>query len=470
MLEHVGRIVAAVGVPVTADLEAGYDDVADDGPRGAVEAGRSAATSRTRWAASCSASTRPRTGRRRAGRGARGTFVLNARTDTFFGGATGDVFAETVERAVRYVEAGADCVFVPGVNDEDTIRRLAAAIPAPLNLVAGLANLIDAPTLFSLGVKRVSLGGSLARAALSSWSAPAGSCSTRHPRLPRRRHQLRRPAAPVRAGDRRPRRPRQDRPGGVRRAGDARRRVAAAGAGGLGRPGRRRGRLRRGVRDRAQPAPRRAGVRRGGARRAGGGGGGPGGLPLGRVAVRPRDAAPPRQGRLGGPGPPVRAGVDDPAAGRLPAEPRPDRPGARCRTTSTRSSASRPRRRGRGRRDRADRGRPRRRDLRAGLAGRHRAELAAEAGVTASGPTSGRTAGWARCSPTTTGTGCPSAPARWRCCSARGARFAHEGPARAGRQRDDQRRRPGPARGPDRRRARSRWRRSRTCWRTTSRS
>jgi 2-methylisocitrate lyase-like PEP mutase family enzyme len=96
-----------------------------------------------------------------------GTFVLNARTDTYFVGASGDPFAETVERALRYVEAGADCIFVPGVVDEATIRQLAAAIPAPLNVVAGLANTIDAPTLFSLGVTRVSLGGSLARATLS---------------------------------------------------------------------------------------------------------------------------------------------------------------------------------------------------------------------------------------------------------------------------------------------------------------
>ena len=98
----------------------------------------------------------------------RGAFVLNARTDTYFVGTSGDAFAETVERAVRYVEAGADCVFVPGVVEEDTIRRLAAAVPAPLNVVAGLASTTDAPTLFSLGVRRVSLGGSLARAALST--------------------------------------------------------------------------------------------------------------------------------------------------------------------------------------------------------------------------------------------------------------------------------------------------------------
>ena len=126
------------------------------------------ATSRTRSAACCSGSTRPPTGSRPRGlRRPAGTFVLNARTDTWFGGATGDVFEETVERAVRYVEAGADCVFVPGVVEEDDVRRLAEAIPAPLNIVAGLASLTDAPTLFSLGVKRVSLGGSLTRAAYS---------------------------------------------------------------------------------------------------------------------------------------------------------------------------------------------------------------------------------------------------------------------------------------------------------------
>jgi len=171
MLEHVARIVAAVGVPVTADLEAGYGDTADD-------VGRTVARAVELGAAGGNLEDAGKGGlfgideavdRLAAARAAApsGTFVLNARTDTYFAGTSGDAFAETVERAVRYVEAGADCVFVPGVVEEDTIRRLAAAIPGPLNVVAGLANLIDAPTLFSLGVKRVSLGGSLARAALS---------------------------------------------------------------------------------------------------------------------------------------------------------------------------------------------------------------------------------------------------------------------------------------------------------------
>jgi 2-methylisocitrate lyase-like PEP mutase family enzyme len=180
MLEHVGRIVAAVGVPVTADLEAGYGDTADDVGRTVARAAELGAVGANLEDASDGGlfGIEEAVDRLAAARAAApsGSFVLNARTDTYFVGPSGpsgaggpgdDTFAETVERACRYLEAGADCVFVPGVVEEDTIRRLAAAIPGPLNVVAGLANTVDAPTLFSLGVKRVSLGGSLARAALS---------------------------------------------------------------------------------------------------------------------------------------------------------------------------------------------------------------------------------------------------------------------------------------------------------------
>ncbi len=167
MLRHVGRIVAAVDVPVTADLESGYADVATT-VRRAVEVGAVGGNLEDQVGGVLFGidEAAERIAAARAAAPA-GTFVLNARTDTWFGGATGEVFAETVERAVRFVEAGADCVFVPGVVEEDDVRRLAEAIPAPLNIVAGLASLTDAPTLFSLGVKRVSLGGSLTRAAYS---------------------------------------------------------------------------------------------------------------------------------------------------------------------------------------------------------------------------------------------------------------------------------------------------------------
>ena len=172
MLERVAAIAAAVGVPVTADLESGYGDTAEEVGRTVARAAEQGAVGgnledATEGGLFAIAEAADRIAAARAA-APKGRFVLNARTDTYFGGETGDVFGETVERAARYVEAGADCIFVPGVVDEETIRRLAAAIPAPLNVVAGLASTTDAPTLFSLGVKRVSLGGSLARAMLSA--------------------------------------------------------------------------------------------------------------------------------------------------------------------------------------------------------------------------------------------------------------------------------------------------------------
>jgi 2-methylisocitrate lyase-like PEP mutase family enzyme len=168
MLDQVGRIVAAVDVPVTADLEAGYGDVPGT-VRRAVEVGAVGGNLEDQ-VGGVLFDIEEAADRIAAARAAApsGTFVINARTDTYFGAATGEVFDETVERATRYVEAGADCVFVPAVDDEETIRRLAEAIPAPLNLVAGLSNVIPAPTLFTLGVRRISLGGSIARAALTA--------------------------------------------------------------------------------------------------------------------------------------------------------------------------------------------------------------------------------------------------------------------------------------------------------------
>lgn len=172
MLERVAAIVAAVDVPVTADLEAGYGDAADqvaDTITRAVAIGVAGANiedavHRTLFPIDEAAR---RIAAARAAAPA-GTFVLNARTDTYLVDPAGDVFDQTVERATRYLEAGADCTFVPGVVDLDTIRRLAEAIPGPLNVVAGLANTIDAPSLFAAGVRRISVGGSLARAALST--------------------------------------------------------------------------------------------------------------------------------------------------------------------------------------------------------------------------------------------------------------------------------------------------------------
>ncbi|HKT55484.1 MAG TPA: isocitrate lyase/phosphoenolpyruvate mutase family protein [Microbacterium sp.] len=169
MLERVREITRVARVPVSADLESGYADpgraVSQAVSAGAV--GGNLEDAADGYLFDIGLATDNIAAARNAA--AKGTFVLNARTDAYFSKFDGDPFAETVARAQRYVDAGADCIFVPGVNDADTIRRLAAEIPAPLNVVAGLsANRIDAPTLFELGVKRVSVGGSLARAAMSA--------------------------------------------------------------------------------------------------------------------------------------------------------------------------------------------------------------------------------------------------------------------------------------------------------------
>lgn len=91
-----------------------------------------------------------------------GLFV-NARVDTYWLGQD-DALAPTLARALRYVEAGADGVFVPGVTQPAIIRELADALDRPLNVlpVPGLT----VPQLGELGVRRVSTGSLPFRAAM----------------------------------------------------------------------------------------------------------------------------------------------------------------------------------------------------------------------------------------------------------------------------------------------------------------
>lgn len=91
-----------------------------------------------------------------------GLFV-NARTDTFWLGA-GDR-RETVARLRAYAEAGADGVFVPGVAAEDDVRALVDATDLPLNVLF-LPGRHTVARLAALGVRRISTGSLLLRAAL----------------------------------------------------------------------------------------------------------------------------------------------------------------------------------------------------------------------------------------------------------------------------------------------------------------
>jgi 2-methylisocitrate lyase-like PEP mutase family enzyme len=92
---------------------------------------------------------------------------LNARTDIYLAhiGSPAKRFEATVERLRAYAKAGADGVFVPGIADAETIRRIAAAVTLPLNVLAG-PTIPDAAALQRLGVRRVSVGSSVMRRTL----------------------------------------------------------------------------------------------------------------------------------------------------------------------------------------------------------------------------------------------------------------------------------------------------------------
>ncbi|KAA0085380.1 isocitrate lyase/phosphoenolpyruvate mutase family protein [Mycolicibacterium sp. P9-64] len=95
---------------------------------------------------------------------------VNARIDTYWLGQSATV-AETVDRASRYVAAGADGIFVPGASDPDVLRDLATAIDRPLNVLAIQGS--SPADLAALGVRRVSTGSLPYRAALSAAVAVA---------------------------------------------------------------------------------------------------------------------------------------------------------------------------------------------------------------------------------------------------------------------------------------------------------
>src|SRR5207244_9966737 len=94
--------------------------------------------------------------------------VVNARTDVFLemSGSPDDLLAEALTRLAAYRDAGADCLFPIGLRDPGSIRRLAAELRHPVNILAG-PGLPSVAELGELGVARVSLGGGAQRTALA---------------------------------------------------------------------------------------------------------------------------------------------------------------------------------------------------------------------------------------------------------------------------------------------------------------
>ncbi|MFH8926938.1 isocitrate lyase/phosphoenolpyruvate mutase family protein [Streptomyces pristinaespiralis] len=170
-LELVFRIAAAVAVPVTADIEGGYgQDAADvaETVTGVLAAGAVGVNIEDGTRPPGELAARLAAARQAADRAGADLF-LNARIDTYlFGLGDPDTrLAETLDRARRYVDAGADGIFVPGVTDTATIAALAKDISVPLNVMAG-PGAPKVVELGDLGVARVSLGSGVAQAAYAA--------------------------------------------------------------------------------------------------------------------------------------------------------------------------------------------------------------------------------------------------------------------------------------------------------------
>jgi len=171
MMFMVARMAAAVGVPLTADVEAGYGDPA--GTALEVIAAGAVGMNLEDMANHKLLPLEEQLGYIRAVKAAAKTsgvpLVLNARTDIFLAkhGDDSTRFDRAVERLNAFHDAGADCLFAPGIADAETIGRLVNAVKGPLNILATIGT-PPIPELKRLGVKRVSLGSGTQRVTLGS--------------------------------------------------------------------------------------------------------------------------------------------------------------------------------------------------------------------------------------------------------------------------------------------------------------
>jgi 2-methylisocitrate lyase-like PEP mutase family enzyme len=175
-LDLIARIVAAVDVPVTADIESGYaGDAAGVGRTVArvLEAGavgvniEDAAQKGGHSPLRPAAEQAERLAAARAAAAAQGVeLYINARTDVYLRsvGDPGERLPATLERAAAYLEAGASGIFVPGITEPAIVGELVRGIAGPVNVLVG-PGAPPVGQLAELGVARISTGSSLAAAA-----------------------------------------------------------------------------------------------------------------------------------------------------------------------------------------------------------------------------------------------------------------------------------------------------------------
>jgi 2-methylisocitrate lyase-like PEP mutase family enzyme len=172
-LAHLRDIVAATDLPVNADFESGFAlDAAGvaESVRLAIETGVAGLSIED----STGNSARPlfelsvavaRIGAARAAIDqAGGDTLLVGRAECFFVGRPD--LDEAIERLKAYAQAGADCLYAPGIRTREQITAVVAAVaPKPVNLLVGSTSDLTMHDIAALGVRRVSVGGALARSA-----------------------------------------------------------------------------------------------------------------------------------------------------------------------------------------------------------------------------------------------------------------------------------------------------------------
>ncbi len=182
VLAHLAELVAAVEVPVSADFQAGY---ADDVEGVAANVARCVQTGVAGLSIE-DVPPRPDAGlldlheavdRVRAARASIDSsgddVLLTARAECFLVGHP-DPLPEAIERLQAYAEAGADVLFAPGVREPDHIGAIVtAAAPKPVNVLMSAYTGLGVEDLAALGVRRISLGSTLARVAWGHFLAAA---------------------------------------------------------------------------------------------------------------------------------------------------------------------------------------------------------------------------------------------------------------------------------------------------------
>jgi 2-methylisocitrate lyase-like PEP mutase family enzyme len=180
-LAHLAELVAATDLPVNADFEEGFArDAAGVGEsvRLAVDTGvaglsiEDATGDAARPLYTVGEAVERLRAARRAIDGAGGDTLLVGRAEGFLHGRPD--LDEAIARLRAYADAGADCLYAPGLRTKEQIAAVVQAVaPRPVNVLVGWTSELTLADLAALGVRRVSIGGALARAAWGAFQRAA---------------------------------------------------------------------------------------------------------------------------------------------------------------------------------------------------------------------------------------------------------------------------------------------------------